>query len=82
MSDDIEWVVYTLDADAAPGRFLAVAESWKDARAAANRWWKAFHTGAKVEPDDYCGVSWGPVADFEQWKDGPTAPSSPDSDGE
>lgn len=65
--DSTQWVVYSMSHLGGTGRFLGVADSSEEAREIGDMWWKAFHSGAKEEPADYAGVSWSPVADFDEW---------------
>jgi len=63
------YVVYVIDeARAKPtGEFLAVEETYAEAETAAEKWWEAFNSGEKKEPIDYGGVTFGKVADFDEW---------------
>lgn len=64
-----QWVVYSLSHLGGAGSFLGVTESSDEAREIGDKWWKAFHTGEKEPPTDYAGISWAPVADFNEWKE-------------
>ena len=64
-----QWVVYTMHHEGGTGRFLGVGNSREEAKEIGDKWWKAFHTGEKEEPAGYAGISWAPVADFDEWKE-------------
>jgi len=63
------YVVYVIDeARAKPtGRFLAVEETSKKACETMNKWWRAFEEDEKAKPMDYGGVTYAPIADFDEW---------------
>jgi hypothetical protein len=63
MSDERQWVVYAMGSM----KFLAVCDSKSEAEEKGDKWWKAFDNGEKAKPKGYQGISWKPVADFEQW---------------
>ena len=63
MSDQRQWVVYAMGSM----DFLAIADTESEASDIAGKWWKAFDSGEKAKPKEYQGISWKPVADFEQW---------------
>ena len=65
-----QWVVYSIHSEGGTGRFLDIADSREEASDLGDKWWKAFHTGEKAEPAGYAGISWAPVADFAEWKEG------------
>lgn len=67
-SETEQWVVYSISSLGGVGRFLGVAESKREAREIGDKWWVAFHSGEKAEPDAYAGISWKPVADWDRWK--------------
>ena len=62
------WVVYTISHLGCVGHFLGVAQKREVAEDIANDWWKAFDSGEKAKPKDYAGISWKPVADWDDWK--------------
>jgi len=63
MSDERKWVVYAMGSM----KFLAIADSRSEASDKADKWWKAFDSGEKAKPKEYQGISFKPVANFEQW---------------
>jgi len=62
------WVVYTISHLGGQGKFLEVTETKDKAEQKANKWWKAFDSGEKAKPQDYAGIAWDTVADFDEWK--------------
>jgi hypothetical protein len=67
---DTQWVVYSIHDQGGMGRFLAVEETREDAKATGDKWWDAFDSGEKERPTGYAGISWKPVADFDNWESG------------
>lgn len=74
MSESTQWVVYIFDdEDARPMQyFLDVCDDRESAYESMKKWWRAFDTGKKGEPDNYGGVSFAPVSDFDEWESGDT----------
>ena len=70
MSDATQWVVYSMHQEGGTGKFLGVADSQEEAKHIGNIWWKAFDSGEKKEPAGYAGISWAPVADYDEWVSG------------
>ncbi len=70
MTDEDQWVVYSIHHEGGMGRVLGVADSKEEAKHIGDVWWKAFNAGEKKEPAGYAGISWTPVADFTDWPSG------------
>lgn len=60
-------LVYMIDEDCKPDRFLEVVETMEERENAMEKWWTAFHNGEKMKPENYNGISHAPIANFEEW---------------
>jgi len=62
------YVVYIMDDDGKPTtKFLAVAETKIERNKSLHKWWKAFREGEKAKPENYGGVAYSHVAEFDDW---------------
>jgi len=62
------WVVFAMCHSGGIGPFLGVADTQEEAEEISKKWWLAFDSGEKGKPNDYAGISWKPVSNFDNWK--------------